>query len=67
MRILESLLVNGTEMGTNQMGQPLTLDDENNTNGYLKYLTLAAPPSAQAAHYLAKTMILRYEFDSFQL
>jgi hypothetical protein len=57
---LESLLVNGTEFGTNQMGgQPLTLDEENNTNGYLKYLTLVAPPSAQAAHYLARAVVLR--------
>jgi hypothetical protein len=27
---------------------------------YLKYLTLAAPPSSQAAHYLARTVILRF-------
>ncbi|KAI6189442.1 RCR-type E3 ubiquitin transferase [Aphelenchoides bicaudatus] len=53
-----------TELGQNQPNQPLMLDENSSTNGYLKYLTLAAPPSAQGAHYLARTMILRSSIAS---
>lgn len=64
---LDISLVQNMEIAPQRSG-PYTLaqEDENGSDDYLKYLTLAAPPSSQAAHYLARTMILRSLFLLFQ-
>lgn len=60
LSFLDSLVANIADMGSHRIGSLLTHEDDAGTNSYLKYLTLAAPPSAQAAHYLARTVVLRF-------